>query len=296
MWGARHRGIVTVAAVTLSLAAPHCNRQPAPPPEASVEAGVTKDVTDDAGTKSKPAPAPPVQETRPPPIDPFTARVAERDSMVDEQIARRGVNSSVVLQAMRRVPRHAFVPANRSKDAYRDRPLPIGDGQTISQPFIVAYMTAAVAPNKESKCLEIGTGSGYQAAVLAEICKEVYSIEYLAPVAAFGKKNLRKLGYDDSKVHLRVGDGYKGWPEAAPFDVIVVTAAPERVPPPLLEQLAVGGRLVIPVGTMTGGQQLEVWRRQRAGSGKGALVKTDYFPVRFVPFLGPGKDSKPESR
>lgn len=217
--------------------------------------------------------------------------------MVSEQISSRGINSPAVLKAMRRVPRHAFVTERRQADAYKDRPLPIGSEQTISQPFIVAYMTQAVAPDSRSKCLEIGTGSGYQAAVLAEICDVVYSIEYLPAVARFGERNLRAAGYEASQVRLRVGDGYGGWPEAAPFDVIVVTAAPSSVPAPLLEQLAVGGRLVIPVGSGSYGQRLELWRRQKAGGrDDDAFTKTDLVSVRFVPFLGPGEAPKTEAR
>ena len=151
-----------------------------------------------------------------------------------------------MLRALRRVPRHRFVPDDVSDAAYEDRPLPIGHGQTISQPAVVAVMSAAVAPKATDRCLEIGTGSGYQAAVLAELCARVYSIEYVHELARFGEKNLRATGYGSDRVALRTGDGYRGWPDAAPFHVIVVTAAPERVPAPLLEQLAQGGRLVIP--------------------------------------------------
>jgi protein-L-isoaspartate(D-aspartate) O-methyltransferase len=201
-------------------------------------------------------------------------------------LEEQGVMDQRVLQALRTVPRHEFVPDDVRSMAYADRPLPIGHGQTISQPYIVAAMTEAAAPEPTSKCLEIGTGSGYQAAVLAEVCGEVYSIEYLPMVAKFGERNLRRLGYGPKRVHLRVGDGYQGWPSAAPFDVVVVTAAPEKVPPPLLQQLAVGGRLVIPVGPEDDVQFLERWTRARQGSGPDALDRDRLMGVRFVPFLG----------
>lgn len=218
----------------------------------------------------------------------YAERRSEREEFVRQTIEERGVTNTEVLRAMRKVPRHRFVmPADASR-AYTDRPLGIPRGQTISQPYIVAAMTEAAAPTATSKCLEIGTGSGFQAAILAELCGEVFSIEYLPEVAEFGKSNLRRLGYDDRRVHLRTGDGYRGWPEAAPFDVIVVTAAPEEVPAPLLEQLAQGGRLVIPVGPETGIQILERWTRVRAGKGAGAFDRERLMGVRFVPFLGDG--------
>jgi protein-L-isoaspartate(D-aspartate) O-methyltransferase len=147
-------------------------------------------------------------------------------------------------------------------------------------------MTEAVKPTARSKCLEIGTGSGYQAAVLAEICSRTFSIEYLPQVARFGESNLRQLGYDADRVALRVGNGYAGWPEEAPFDVIVVTAAPLHVPEPLLAQLAIGGRLIIPVGPSNETQELERWTRLRAGSNREAFRVEKLLPVRFVPFIG----------
>jgi len=216
----------------------------------------------------------------------FDERVAERASMVRNQLKERDVKDPRVLTAMQKVPRHRFVPESSAGEAYSDRPLPIGNGQTISQPYIVAFMTQAASPKPHDRCLEIGTGSGYQAAVLAELCEHVYSIEYLPDVARFGEQNLRALGYSSDRVMLRVGDGYRGWPEAAPFDVVLVTAAPDHVPRPLLEQLAVGGRLVIPVGPNAADQELERWTRVRPGGGDDAFRREHLMGVRFVPFLG----------
>jgi protein-L-isoaspartate(D-aspartate) O-methyltransferase len=213
----------------------------------------------------------------------FSERQDARDHMVRETVAERGVKEPRVLAAMRRVPRHRFVPPMVASSAYTDRPLPIGWGQTISQPYIVAAMTEAVAPGAGERCLEIGTGSGYQAAVLAELCGRVYSIEYLPELAKFAAKNLSALGY---RVELRTGDGYAGWPEAQPFDVIVVTAAPERVPAPLLDQLALGGRLVIPVGPEDGVQELVLYVRRRPGRDPSSFERRSLAEVRFVPFLG----------
>jgi protein-L-isoaspartate(D-aspartate) O-methyltransferase len=214
-------------------------------------------------------------------------RAAERTHLVD-QLRHFGIADERVLAAMRRVPRHAFVPEGEQRNAYRNEPLPIGHGQTISQPIVVAAMTEAAHPAPSDKCLEIGTGSGYQAAVLAELCAKVYSIEYLEPLAQFAERNLRRAGYDASRVALRTGDGYGGWPDAAPFDVVLVTAAPEKVPSPLLDQLAKGGRLVIPVGPAQGGQELELWTRSPDAAG--GFTRAPLMSVRFVPFL---RDSKP---
>jgi len=184
-----------------------------------------------------------------------------------------------VLAAMRAVPRHRFVTSEYVDEAYDDHPLPIGEGQTISQPYIVGLMTELAALDPGGRVLEVGTGSGYQAAVLAEVAGEVWSIEILEPLARRATETLRALGY--GRVHVRAGDGYLGWPEAATFDAIVVTAAPDHVPRPLLEQLSVGGRLVIPVGE--GVQELLVITRTPAGP-----VRRSVVPVRFVPMTGEG--------
>jgi protein-L-isoaspartate(D-aspartate) O-methyltransferase len=213
-------------------------------------------------------------------------RRAERDALFRNVAREANVDDARVLAALRRVPRHRFVPETIADAAYEDRPLPIGHDQTISQPAVVAVMTAAVAPQATDRCLEIGTGSGYQAAVLSELCAKVFSIEYLAPLAEFAERNLRATGYGPERVALRTGDGFVGWPEAAPFQVIVVTAAPENVPPPLLQQLAVGGRLVIPVGRQGEVQSLLLIRRTASGNAASAFERRELMAVRFVPFVG----------
>ncbi len=199
--------------------------------------------------------------------------------MVEEQIKARGVRDPRVLAAMQRVPRHLFVPERYRAQAYDDYPLPIGYGQTISQPFIVAYMTERLALPPEAKVLEIGTGSGYQAAVLAHLAREVHTIERLPELAEAARQRLRALGYDNIQVHQ--GDGSRGLPEHAPYDGIVVTAAAPKVPAALLEQLAPGGRLVVPVGSR-GAQYLEVWERRDDGT----FVRKILEPVAFVPLIG----------
>lgn len=200
---------------------------------------------------------------------------AARKRMVREQLT--GLPPAV-LAAMSRVPRHEFVPEDEKANAYEDRALPIGFGQTISQPYIVAVMTAQLDPQPNDRILEIGTGSGYQAAVLAEFGAEVYSIEILEPLALRAAATMQRLGLDD--VHLRLGDGNSGWPEAAPFDGVVVTCAPEQIPAPLIEQLREGGRMLIPVGP-PGGQELFVFVRH-----EDQLVEHARLPVRFVPMTG----------
>jgi protein-L-isoaspartate(D-aspartate) O-methyltransferase len=201
--------------------------------------------------------------------------------MVQHQIEARGVDDVRVLAAMRRVPRHAFVPAAEQARAYADRPLPIGHDQTISQPYIVAFMSAALELAGDERVLEIGTGSGYQAAVLAELAREVYSIEIVAPLAERARDALASTGY--GSVRLRIGDGYRGWPEAAPFDAILLTAAPEKVPEPLLDQLAPGGRLLAPIGAES--QDLVLYEKTPSGLSQRTLL-----PVRFVPMTGEARD------
>jgi len=206
---------------------------------------------------------------------------ALREVMVRDTIAERGVQDPRVLKAMRKVPRHEFVPEAQRRYAYEDRPLPIGHGQTISQPYMVAIMTEVAEIGPDCKVLEIGTGSGYGAAVLGEVAKDVFTIEIVEPLAAEAAKTLKRLGY--SNVRVRAGDGYRGWPEEAPFDAIIVTAAPPEVPEPLKDQLKVGGRLVLPVGTRT--QHLRVLTRTPEG-----FVEHPLFEVRFVPMTGEAQE------
>jgi protein-L-isoaspartate(D-aspartate) O-methyltransferase len=204
----------------------------------------------------------------------------ERRRMVREQLAARDIVDPRVLAAMTAVPRHRFVPEKLRSHAHDDGPLPIACDQTISQPYVVAAMTQLAEVRPSGRVLEVGTGSGYQTAVLAELGAEVWSIEIHAELAAAADTILRQLGYGEERVHLRVGDGWAGWPEAAPFDAILVTAAPSVVPPALLEQLAVGGHLVIPVGLHY--QELRVITRL----GDGGFRSETAFPVRFVPMTG----------
>ncbi len=203
-----------------------------------------------------------------------------RSRMVADQIQRRGVTDSAVLEAMRLVPRHAFVPADMRSRAYDDGPLPIGHGQTISQPYIVALMTELARVDKSSVVLEIGTGSGYQAAVLAVLVKKVCTIEYIEPLGTSARERLRQLKYDN--IEVRIGDGYSGWPEPLQFDAILITAAINHVPPPLLHQLRTGGRLVVPLGEYGDVQWLTIYKKRPDGK-----VETEKsIPVQFVPFLG----------
>ncbi len=204
-------------------------------------------------------------------------RATERLTMVREQIAARGIRDPITLEALQQVPRHLFVPPGQVENAYRDGPLPIGYGQTISQPYIVAAMTEVVRPGAQKKILEIGTGSGYQAAILAATGAEVYSIELIPELARSSRANLHRARY--AQVNLRTADGYHGWPEAAPFDAIVVTAAADYVPPPLIEQLADGGRMVIPVGSPFFTQSLLLLEKHGE-----KIQTTNLMPVRFVPF------------
>ncbi len=206
------------------------------------------------------------------------AEAERRARMVETQIVARGVRDARVLAAMRQVPRHLFVDARERAQAYEDHPLPIAGNQTISQPYIVALMTELADLTPAEKVLEIGTGSGYQSAVLSRLAKEVYSIEIVPELARESAERLRKLGYGN--VTVMEGDGYRGWPEHAPFDAILVTAAPERIPQPLLDQLAPGGRMIIPVGTFF--QELKVLSKGKSGK----ITEKDILPVRFVPMTG----------
>jgi protein-L-isoaspartate(D-aspartate) O-methyltransferase len=213
----------------------------------------------------------------------FSERVQERAMMVRDGIENypyQPVTDPLVLQAMRRVPRHVFVPAEFQDLAYRNSPLLIGYDQTISQPFIVAHMSELLELEPEHRVLEIGTGSGYQAAVLAELCEHVYTIEIVAPLGRKAESLLKDLGYD--QVHVRIGNGYEGWPEAAPFDRIIVTCAPEDIPRALLDQLAPGGRMVIPVGKQFGTQYMVEVNKDK----KGRITQNQHYPVRFVPMTG----------
>jgi protein-L-isoaspartate(D-aspartate) O-methyltransferase len=202
-----------------------------------------------------------------------------RQRMVEEQLAPgRDIRDADVLRVMATVPRHEFVPESERTHAYEDRPLPIGHDQTISQPYIVAFMTEQLAPEPSDRVLEVGTGSGYQAAVLAMLVAEVYTIEIVEPLAQTASATLKRLGY--TNVFVRAGDGYRGWPEAAPFDAIIVTCAPDHVPQPLVDQLRDGGRMIIPVDE--GGEQSLVLLEKKAEK----VVRTAVLPVRFVPMTG----------
>ena len=200
--------------------------------------------------------------------------------MVEEQMRSRGIADARVLAAMLKVPRHQFVPRDQQHAAYEDRPLPIGFGQTISQPYIVAFMTEALALGPSDTVLEIGTGSGYQAADLAELAGEVYTIEIVPELAERARRTLAALGYH--RVTVRHGDGYAGWPERAPFTRIIVTAAPEALPQALVDQLAIGGIMVVPVGPRSGDQELRILRKTERG-----VVTERSLPVRFVPMVKP---------
>lgn len=206
---------------------------------------------------------------------------ADRLRMVAEQIAARDVRDARVLAAMRDVPRHLFVPPELQAQAYTDRALPIGYDQTISQPYIVALMTELARPRAADRALEIGTGSGYQAAVLSRLVSQVYTIEIVEPLARSGAERLKNLGY--ANVTVRAGDGYAGWPDMAPFDIIMVTAAPDHVPAPLVAQLKPGGRLVVPVGPVSAVQELQLIEKDNAGRTRTTRVA----PVQFVPLVRP---------
>ena len=207
-----------------------------------------------------------------------------REKMVENQIKARGVKDPRVLAAMLKVERHVFVPAENQSSAYADQPLPIGEGQTISQPYIVALMTELLELKGQEKVLEVGTGSGYQAAILGELAKEVYGIEIVEKLASSSRDLLAKLGYKN--ITVKAGDGYLGWPEVAPFDAIIVTCAPDHVPKPLLEQLKEGGRMVLPVGSYS--QELKKITKR-----SGKIETTNVIPVVFVPMTGDEVKKKP---
>jgi protein-L-isoaspartate(D-aspartate) O-methyltransferase len=213
-----------------------------------------------------------------PPVSDFAA---QRQRMVQQQLMTRGVSDSRVLAAMTKVPREEFVTPESRAASYEDGPLPIGYGQTISQPYIVAFMTEQLHPKLSDRVLEVGTGSGYQAAILAELVSEVYSIEIVEPLAKNAEATLQRLGYKN--VHVKFGDGYKGWPETGPFDAIIVTCAPDKVPQALVDQLKDGGRMVIPVGDRFA-QQLYLLEKKN-----GQLKQSATLPVRFVPMTSEQK-------
>ncbi len=213
----------------------------------------------------------------------FRERISEREQMVREGIENypyQPVSNPDVLKAMRRVPRHVFIPPDKRREAYRNSPLGIGYNQTISQPFIVASMSELLDIRPDHHILEVGTGSGYQAAVLGELCNHVYTIEIIPPLGLKTKNLLMELGYEN--IQVRIGDGYEGWPEMAPFDRIIVTCAPNNIPQPLLEQLASGGRMVIPVGKAHQTQYIVVVTKDK----KGRISQKRHYPVRFVPMTG----------
>lgn len=201
-----------------------------------------------------------------------------RKKMVKEQIISRGIRDPAVLKAMEKVPRHCFVSPGVTDYAYDDRPLSIGYDQTISQPYIVAYMTEIIHPKNTDKVLEIGTGSGYQAAILAEIVKQVYTIEIIEPLGLMARNTLNDLGYKN--IEVKIGDGYNGWKEHSPFDGIIVTAAAESIPKPLIDQLNEGGRMIIPIGPQHSVQSLILIEKT-----DGKIKETEVLPVRFVPFI-----------
>jgi len=210
--------------------------------------------------------------------------VAERQKMVEQQLRPRGIHDERVLMAMMKVPREEFVPENLRDQAYQDSALPIGHDQTISQPFIVAFMTEQLRPRPSDRVLEIGTGSGYETAVLAELVKEVYTIEIVELLAKDASARLARLDYTNA--HVKIGDGFQGWPEVAPFDSIIVTCAPDKVPQPLTQQLKDGGRMIVPVGSGLD-QQLYLLEKKN-----GQLAQTAILPVRFVPMVGEAATKK----
>jgi protein-L-isoaspartate(D-aspartate) O-methyltransferase len=218
-----------------------------------------------------------------PPSDPYAA---PRNKMVDRHLAERGIKDPRVLEAFRTVPRHRFLPPNSTRLAYEDESIPIGEGQTITPPYDVAFMTEVLAPKPTDKVFEVGTGSGYQAAILSRLVKDVYSVEIKKPLGERAAQVLKDLGYKN--VHTRVGDGYAGWPEEAPFDAVIVTCSPQEVPQPLIDQLKEGGRMVIPLGTR---YNQMVWRMEKHD---GKLVGKALKPTLFVPMTGKAQEQAPK--
>ena len=204
--------------------------------------------------------------------------IKRADRMVVTQIVARGVRDADVIRVMKETPRHLFVPESNRSMAYNDTPLPIGEGQTISQPYIVAFMTEVLDLKPDDRVLEIGTGSGYQAAILAEIAHDVYTIEIIPVIGNRASKLLDEMGY--TNIHLKIDDGYKGWPEEAPFDAVIVTCAPDKIPQSLIDQLREGGRIIIPVGSQYSAQHLIKGIKE-----KGRLITENVLPVRFVPMV-----------
>ncbi len=211
-----------------------------------------------------------------------------RHEMIEHQLKRRGIKDRAVLDAMMRIPRHIFVPDDRLEEAYEDHPLPIGNGQTISQPYIVAMMTELLKIDSSSRVLEIGAGCGYQTAILADIAGMVFSLEFLCSLAEEAQNRVKNLGYGN--VLVKCGNGWQGWDRAAPFDAILVAAAPHRIPPRLVEQLAPGGRMVIPVGSSY--QELKLVEKSKGGQ----ISIRDIIPVRFVPMVGDFEGSNDDDR
>lgn len=244
--------------------------------ERNQQASISNGGQDDSRQQSPPEEQDVSQHDKQSEEDSVTAQA--RRQMVEQQLAARDITDKRVLDAMRRVRRHFFAPESSRASAYADGPLPIGHGQTISQPYIVALMTQLAQPEESDIALDVGTGSGYQAAVLSLLCKKVFSIEIVEPLAKEARQRLEKLGYEN--VTVRHGNGYGGWPEKAPFDLIIVAAAPEEIPEALIEQLKPGGRLVIPVGTYI--QNLMIVEKKPDGS----LTKRKVAPVAFVPMTG----------
>jgi len=263
-WMRKARILLTLAAALAGLSA-SCSGAP-PGGEEPATRQPQGSAAAEAGSNAAQSPAP----------DPYAAA---RESLVQDGIIGWGITDQAVIEVMGRIPRHMFVPEEYLGQAYENHPLPIGYGQTISQPYIVALMTQELDVAAGDRVLEIGTGSGYQAAVLAELGVEVYTIEIVGPLAEAARTRLENLG--TSGVHVRHADGYNGWPDEAPFDGIIVTAAPDHVPPPLLDQLAVGGILVIPVGPV--GDYQELWRVTRTGPDQ--YESASLGGVRFVPLV-----------